>query len=289
MLPSFHMWTKLRPFVHRFLEQASNMFEMYVYTMGERAYALAMAQLLDPSGRYFKGRVISKADSTHRNIKDLDVVLSAESAVVILDDTEGVWPRHRDNLIVMERYHFFTSSCRHFGLESSLSREHKDESESEGGLATALKVLHSVHETFFHDFDQVREDCIGSSDPVKDVRQVIPSLRAKILMGCRIVFSRIFPVGLANPESHPLWQLAEALGAQCVASIDDSVTHVVALDRGTDKARWAKQNGRFLVHPSWIDAAYYRWCCPHEEDFPVADVQTKYMKLSFSKTVDICL
>jgi hypothetical protein len=33
------MWTKLRPFVREFLEEAAGMFEMYVYTMGEKLYA----------------------------------------------------------------------------------------------------------------------------------------------------------------------------------------------------------------------------------------------------------
>lgn len=63
---------------------------MYVYTMGERIYALAMARLLDPTGQLFGDRIISQTDSTKRHTKDLDVVLGAESAVVILDDTEGV-------------------------------------------------------------------------------------------------------------------------------------------------------------------------------------------------------
>lgn len=84
------MWTKLRPFAHGFLEEASKLYEMYVYTMGEKIYALAMARLLDPTGRLFGDRIISQLDSTKRNTKDLDVVLGAESAVVILDDTEMV-------------------------------------------------------------------------------------------------------------------------------------------------------------------------------------------------------
>lgn len=89
-LQNLHMWTKLRPFVHQFLEAAGGMYEMYVYTMGERIYAQAMAHLLDPNGRFFGSRVISQSDSTCRTTKDLDIVLGSESAVVILDDTEGV-------------------------------------------------------------------------------------------------------------------------------------------------------------------------------------------------------
>ncbi len=43
--------------------------------------------------------MMSQGDSTQRWVKDLDVMLGAESAVLILDDTEGVWPRHAANLV----------------------------------------------------------------------------------------------------------------------------------------------------------------------------------------------
>jgi hypothetical protein len=55
------------------------------------------------------------------------------------------------------------------------------------------------------------------------------------LGGCRIVFSRVFPVGEANPHLHPLWQTAEQFGAVCTNQIDEQVTHVVANSLGTDK------------------------------------------------------
>ena len=40
-----------------------------------------------------------QGDSTLRHVKDLDVVLGAEAAVLILDDTSGVWPLHQRNLL----------------------------------------------------------------------------------------------------------------------------------------------------------------------------------------------
>jgi hypothetical protein len=62
-----------------------------------------------------------------------------------------VWPNHRANLILMERYHFFTSSTRQFGMKSpSLANAHRDESESEGTLAMTLNTLRHVHRGFFH-------------------------------------------------------------------------------------------------------------------------------------------
>lgn len=69
MLNKMKMMTKLRPFVGTFLKEANQMFEMYIYTMGDRAYAKEMAKLLDPSEEYFPSRVISRDDGTERTQK----------------------------------------------------------------------------------------------------------------------------------------------------------------------------------------------------------------------------
>ncbi|CAA2966340.1 RNA polymerase II C-terminal domain phosphatase-like 4, partial [Olea europaea subsp. europaea] len=89
-LDSMHIMTKLRPFANTFLNEASNLFEMYIYTMGERADALDLVKLLDPGDIYFHSRVIAQGDGTQKYQKGLDVVLGQESAVLILDDAEAV-------------------------------------------------------------------------------------------------------------------------------------------------------------------------------------------------------
>lgn len=68
-----------------------------------------------------------------------------------------------------------------------------------------------------------------------DVRNILASEQRKILGGCRIVFSRVFPVGESSPHMHPLWQTAEQFGAVCTNQLDEQVTHVVANSLGTDK------------------------------------------------------
>ena len=61
-----------------------------------------------------------------------------------------VWKKHKENLILMERYHFFASSCRGFGFGvRSLSESMQDERESDGALATVLDVLKRIHASFF--------------------------------------------------------------------------------------------------------------------------------------------
>lgn len=93
------LYTKLRPFVFEMLEGLKELFELHIYTMGDKLYAREIAAILDPDKRLFGGRVISQNDSTNAFAKDLDVVLSSERHVLILDDTQHVWQRHRDNLI----------------------------------------------------------------------------------------------------------------------------------------------------------------------------------------------
>ncbi|KAL7224238.1 hypothetical protein ACSBR1_025659 [Camellia fascicularis] len=261
-LDSIHMMTKLRPFVHSFLKEASNLFEMYIYTMGERPYALEMANLLDPGRVYFSSRVIAKDDGTQRHQKGLDVLLGQESAVLILDDTEPVWGVHKENLILMERYHFFASSCRQFGFNcKSLSELRSDESEPDGALASIMKVLKQIHSIFF-------DSEPGTDLADRDVRQVLKTVRKEVLKGCKVVFSRVIPTKF-QAENHYLWKMAEQLGAECLTEVDPSVTHVVSNDTGTEKSRWAVKEKKFLVHPRWIEAANYLWQKQPEENFPV--------------------
>ena len=42
-----------------------------------------------------------QGDSTRRHVKNIDVMLGSAQSVVIMDDTESVWPDHRDNLILV--------------------------------------------------------------------------------------------------------------------------------------------------------------------------------------------
>ncbi|XP_050372945.1 RNA polymerase II C-terminal domain phosphatase-like 3 [Argentina anserina] len=262
------MWTKLRPGVWNFLEKASQLFEMHLYTMGNKLYATEMAKVLDPTGALFAGRVISRGDDGDPldgdervpKSKDLEGVLGMESAVVIIDDSVRVWPHNKLNLIVVERYTYFPCSRRQFGLlgPSLLEIDH-DERHEDGTLASSLAVIEKIHQIFFS----------HPSLDEADVRNILASEQQKILGGCRIVFSRMFPVGEVNPHLHPLWQTAEQFGASCTNQIDDQVTHVVANSLGTDKVNWALSSGKFVVHPGWVEASALLYRRANEQDFAI--------------------
>ncbi|KAG8060545.1 hypothetical protein GUJ93_ZPchr0002g23018 [Zizania palustris] len=257
------MFAKLRPFVRGFLQQANAMFEMHVYTLGKRRYAWEIAKLLDPDGVYFGERIISCEESTKRNRKNLDVVVPADEnvVVVILDDRKDVWKEHNDNLIEMEKYLYFASSCRNYNT-MSLAELNRDEREHDGALTVILDVLRRVHECFFH-------SVCGAA--FSDVREVIRLSRQEVLSGCTLAFCRVKSVNPLDSSANyqQMRQRAKHLGADCTAKVVAAVTHVVATDRTTHKARWALENGKFLVSKKWIDAAHFRWSKPNEQNFPV--------------------
>ncbi|CAN8285210.1 unnamed protein product [Cochlearia groenlandica] len=262
------MWTKLRPGIWNFLEKASKLYELHLYTMGNKMYATEMAKLLDPKGVLFNGRVISKGDDGDLlngdervpKSKDLEGVMGMESSVVIIDDSVRVWPQNKMNLIAVERYTYFPCSRRQFGLlgPSLLEIDH-DEVPDEGTLASSLAVIERIHKNFFS----------HTSLDEADVRNILASEQRKILSGCRIVFSRIIPVGEAKPHLHPLWQLAEQFGAVCTTQVDENVTHVVTNSLGTDKVNWALTRGKFVVHHGWVEASAFLYRRANEKNYPI--------------------
>lgn len=101
-------YIKMRPGLAKFLETMADMYEMHVYTMGTRAYALNIAKLIDPDMKYFGHRVISRDENGNLVSKNLRRLFPVSTdMVVIIDDRSDVWPGNRPNLIKVTPYDFF--------------------------------------------------------------------------------------------------------------------------------------------------------------------------------------
>ncbi|CAM1503588.1 Fc.00g011790.m01.CDS01 [Cosmosporella sp. VM-42] len=101
-------YIKLRPGLAEFLEEVSHMYELHVYTMGTRAYALNIAKLVDPDRKLFGNRVISRDENGSITSKSLQRLFPVSTdMVVIIDDRADVWPMNRPNLIKVVPYDFF--------------------------------------------------------------------------------------------------------------------------------------------------------------------------------------
>ena len=153
------IWTKLRPGVKKFLRQVASMFEVHVITMGTQSYADEMRQLIDPGRQHIKGSVIGLGQMDEfgelqpADKKRLDGELSGlDSIAVVLDDHVGVWPDHEENLIEIDRYLYFPSALKQFGVwrhGASLLEKKVDEIADRSTLAAAFEVLRRVHQDFF--------------------------------------------------------------------------------------------------------------------------------------------
>lgn len=249
-LGHMNMWTKLRPGIREFLEQAKEHFDLHVFTMGDKIYAAEMARLLDPSGTLFGGRVASSSDADDSMMKDLDVLLGSDNMMVILDDTVGVWPKHRANVIQMKRYLFFPACAAKFGAGGrSYLEVGGDESGDHGGLESALDVLEKAHSMFFN----WAPEHTGKAD----IRNCLRILRSGILKDCCILFTRIIPKDI-NQESHAAWMLATQMGATCVQEVSSRVTHVIA-GGITSKSDWGKKRNKFVVTIDWLYSCGFCW------------------------------
>ncbi|XP_016972403.1 RNA polymerase II subunit A C-terminal domain phosphatase [Drosophila rhopaloa] len=126
--PWYH--TRLRPGTAEFLERMSQMYELHICTFGARNYAHMIAQLLDPEGKFFSHRILSRdecfnATSKTDNLKAL--FPNGDSMVCIIDDREDVW-NMASNLIQVKPYHFF----QHTGDINAPPGMSKNELDGEG-------------------------------------------------------------------------------------------------------------------------------------------------------------
>ena len=62
-LPRRSLLAILRPALAQFLQDCSHMYEMHVYTMGTRQYAESVCRIIDPEGKSFANRILSRDES----------------------------------------------------------------------------------------------------------------------------------------------------------------------------------------------------------------------------------
>jgi RNA polymerase II subunit A-like phosphatase len=101
-------YIKMRPGLKEFLSKISELYELHVYTMGTRAYALNIAKIVDPDKKLFGDRIISRDENGNVTAKSLARLFPVDTKmVVIIDDRADVWPKNRPNLIKVVPYDFF--------------------------------------------------------------------------------------------------------------------------------------------------------------------------------------
>lgn len=100
-------YVKPRPYLDQFLSTISKKFEMHIYTMGTRPYALKIASVIDPEGKFFGSRILSRDENGSNTQKSVQRLFPVETnMVVIMDDRADVW-QWSPNLIKVDPFEFF--------------------------------------------------------------------------------------------------------------------------------------------------------------------------------------
>ena len=100
-------YIKLRPGLKDFLERVSRLYELHIYTMGTRAYAQHIAELVDPDRKVFGDRILSRDESGSLVAKNLQRIFPVDTnMVVVIDDRGDVWG-WTHNLIKVTQFSFF--------------------------------------------------------------------------------------------------------------------------------------------------------------------------------------
>ncbi|KAB8345830.1 hypothetical protein FH972_022885 [Carpinus fangiana] len=101
-------YVKMRPGLVDFLQQISQMFELHIYTMGTRNYAIEIAKIVDPDHKLFADRILSRTETPGEDSKNLRKLFPVDTKmVVIIDDRIDVW-RNSPYLVKVTPYNFFT-------------------------------------------------------------------------------------------------------------------------------------------------------------------------------------
>lgn len=108
-IDGFSYYVKPRDKLKWFLEEVSKYYEIHIYTMGNKAYASAVIDILDGDGKIFGNRIVTRDDNFGCFVKDIKRLFPTNSKhVLILDDRPDVWG-FVDNLYPIRPYYFFQS------------------------------------------------------------------------------------------------------------------------------------------------------------------------------------
>ncbi|RKP17785.1 HAD-like protein, partial [Rozella allomycis CSF55] len=250
-------YVKLRPNALEFIKEVSKKYELHIYTMGTRAYAHKIANILDKEYKYFQQRILSRDDSGSFTQKALHRLFPFDvSKVVIIDDREDVW-NGSPNLIPVKPYFFFEgigdinapeklAGNENPDLDANQIKQAKLKDDDTELSNNILRILNKVHSQFYN----------SKSDTVS-VMDILTEMKENVLKKCNIAFSSIIPLEI-QPERSRVWKLVETFGGNCFKQISKDLTHLVSKNSKTAKVAEARKLGNIhVVDIEWLFSSVY--------------------------------
>ncbi|KAI6210893.1 RNA polymerase II subunit A C-terminal domain phosphatase [Aphelenchoides besseyi] len=282
-------YTRIRPHTQTFLENLHQIFECHVVTYGERAYAERITMMLDPNGRYFNSRILTRNELISMSKKTVNLSAlfpSGTEIVLMIDDRPDVW-ENSDSLVWVKPYKFFTEvddinapkeaekpgvTDKNGNADVEAVRDAEKEAETNGVsngdqietevltetedsdgddvLSNIERVLKDIHNRYFAAYDQEKK--------IRDVKSIAADVRNEILRGEVLVLSGIVQLQ-QNMKEHPFYKLCIRLGAEVVDEVDSRVTVLIAAKPHTEKYRAARKHKIPVVKPDWVEDCLAYW------------------------------
>ena len=263
-------YIKLRPGVRDFLARMHAHFELHVYTMGNREYASAIAQLLDPAGELFGERIVSRDDNVMMGErKSLRRIFPHDDrTVLVVDDRGDVW-NWCPNLILISPFIYFVSESPVNTTTSTTTLtttptttayiEEKIQSlrleELDRGLEDVANRLEFIHRQFFASTRDLLE---------RDVKPVAAQMKQSVFRGYDLCFSGL---DHNSPQARTIKQMAESFGATVHATLPDPVAPLetpggwllISANPQSVKSIEARDMGIPVVIVQWLWDSVYAW------------------------------
>lgn len=92
-MKDYIVYVKQRPFLHKFLERVSDMFEVVIFTASQSIYANQLLDILDPDEKFISRRLYRESCmfSDGNYTKDLTILGIDLAKVVIIDNSPQVY------------------------------------------------------------------------------------------------------------------------------------------------------------------------------------------------------
>lgn len=272
-MPDVHIFTaecntfhvKLRPHLRWFLDTMEGLFHMAIYTAGTYCYAKHIEKIIDPDGRYFKGRVYSARD--HREgVKSLYNLLPLDAIdhTIVLDDRIDVWDRtqHR-HILPVRPYVYWKSGIDYNDVPGAIFGQIPNAGVNAGHHQPGLEKVErdcqlvcsgeTLARIYFHHFTLPHSI---------DLLQALRRTRQSTLEGVVLTFSGVMS---KDEHRHPLEKAAISYGALVQREFTDAVTHVVAAIMDTEKIFKASLSRSCVaVHVDWL--MFSIWHCRRESE-----------------------
>jgi hypothetical protein len=255
----------LRAFSRQFVREASKLYDVSVFSLGNRIHVQNVMGVLDRDLRIPRSRISCRQDmATVRSARRKQILphMGSRYMTAILDDREDVWGDAADNVLRIARF---------------------EGDKFDGDLHNASLVLAELHRRYYFERDSAA--AYGVPGIVPDVAEIMATMRLEVLSGTRIMFCAS-KEGAVHLRAYA--ELAVRFGASVVSidASDDSegedgtwrsdassykgwdeasggreVTHVVVLTTGPGQRVVVDQMPATarVVYPAWLTRSCERW------------------------------